>query len=99
MSRPVTLTSRIRIPDGIVHRNLEGESVILNLNTSTYFGLDPVGTRIWNLLQDQVTLERIRAQLLAEYEVSEGQCTEDMLTLVNQLLEKGLVEFTNGTAP
>lgn len=46
MSQQPSLTSRVRIRDDVLSRDLQGEAVILNLNTGLYFGLDPVGTRI-----------------------------------------------------
>jgi hypothetical protein len=89
----------MKTPDGIVYRDLQGEAVLLNLNTGTYFGLDPVGTRIWNLLQEQRSLQQILDCLLQEYDVTEAQCREDLLNLIGQMQEKGLVEASNGKAP
>jgi hypothetical protein len=99
MSDQISMSSSMKTPDGIVYRDLQGEAVLLNLNTGTYFGLDPVGTRIWNLLQEQRSLQQILDCLLQEYDVTEAQCREDLLNLIGQMQEKGLVEVSNGKAP
>ncbi len=93
MSQPseaLTLDSRVRIEDDVVYRDLEGEAVVLNLKTGRYFGLDPVGTRIWQLLPDH-SLGEILRLLVAEYEAGEQQIREDLLRLVEQLRDKQLV--------
>jgi len=97
MSKPISLSVSVKTPDGIVYRDLQGEAVLLNLNTGIYFGLDLVGTRIWSLLQEQRSLQQILDCLLQEYEVTEAQCREDLLNLIAQMREKGLIEVSNGT--
>lgn len=93
------LTSRVRIRDDVLSRDLQGEQVILDLNTGVYFGLDPVGTRIWHLFQEHQPLQKVLDSLLEEYEVTETQCTQDLLRFVALLLEKKLVEVCNGVDP
>ncbi|MBI3454385.1 MAG: PqqD family protein [Candidatus Rokubacteria bacterium] len=86
------LASRVRIGRHTVFRDLEGETVLLNLRTGVYFGLDPVGTRIWHLLREEQPLERILASLVEEYEVATPRCEEDLLGFVGLLQEHELVE-------
>ena len=81
----------IRISDDVVFRDLAGEAVILNLATGTYFGLDSVGTRIWHLMSEHGSTEKVIVGLLAEYEVEEGQLRRDLDALIRQLIDKGLV--------
>lgn len=93
MSQPaeaLTLDSRVRIEEEVVYRDLEGEAVVLNLKTGRYFGLDPVGTRIWQLLPDH-SLREILRLLVAEYNAGEQQIREDLFRLVEQLRDKQLV--------
>ena len=47
MSPPPTLTAEVRANDEVLFQELHGEGVLLNLKTGVYFGLDPVGARIW----------------------------------------------------
>ena len=92
MKHALSLASRLRIPEGVLAHNLQDEEVILNLNTGVYFGLDPVGARIWHLLQEQQSPQKVLDSLLAEYEVVEDQCAQDLLSLLVLLKEKGLLE-------
>jgi hypothetical protein len=88
-----SLRHRVAIPPHIAVRELEGEAVLLDLNTGTYFGLDPVGTRIWQLLGERGRIGSVRAALVDEYEVTRDGATNDLLRLVDELAAHGLVEL------
>lgn len=81
----------LRIADNVVFRNLAGESVLLNLDTGTYFGLDAVGTRLWNLVAEHRSTAQVINILLSEYDVDEPRLQTDVNTLIDQLLAKGLL--------
>ena len=66
----VSLQSSVKICDDVVSRDLEGDAVILNSETGTYFGLNEVGTRIWTLIQEHESLNRVFEAIRREYEVS-----------------------------
>ena len=87
-----SLSLQVKPSEDVVWRNLQGESVLLDLKSGMYFGLDAVGTRIWTLLQAQPHLERVLQELLNEYEVSEETCARDLMNLVSAMAEKGLVQ-------
>jgi hypothetical protein len=97
MSQTVSLSSRVRIPEGILSNLLEDELVLLNLNTGVYFSLDPVGTRIWQLIQSDRTysLRTVLETLLSEYDVDNARCAHELLDLVSRLQENQLLEVTN----
>jgi len=82
---------RFRIADDVVFRDLAGESVLLNLGTGTYFGLDAVGTRLWHLLKEQGSATAAVATLQSEYDVDERRLRQDVEALISQLLAKGLL--------
>lgn len=92
MSKELSLKSAVRINDDVVFSDLQGEVVLLNLKTGIYFGLDPVGTRAWQLIQDHGRLGPVKDAMLQEYEVSEERLGEDLQDLVTRLVENGLVE-------
>ncbi len=85
------LTQTISISPDVISQEVSGETVILDLNTENYFGLDEVGTRIWQLIEETGNLQAVFDQMLAEYEVEEDQLLEDMDALVQQVAEIGLV--------
>jgi len=91
MPAEISLNSRVRIQDDILFHELQGEAVLLNLKTGTYLGLNPVGTRIWQLLQEDGALPRVMEVMLREYDVPQEKLAQDLLELVGQMEEQGLV--------
>ncbi|MDE2406731.1 MAG: PqqD family protein [Xanthomonadaceae bacterium] len=88
----VTLESRlVRSPD-VLFQEVGGEAVLLDLASEQYFGLDPVGTRIWELLDGEAPLARIHHTLAAEYDAKPARIGEDLLALAQTLLDAGLVQ-------
>lgn len=86
------LASRIAIPDDVLFRDLEGEAVILSTESGRYYGLDEVGTRMWNLLSQHGQIEPVYQALLAEYDVAEDRLQQDLLDLVDKLAAEGLLQ-------
>lgn len=77
----------------------EGEVAILNLRGGTYYGLDAVGARIWNLLQEPKTVGEIQNVLINEYDVDPERCERDLLALLQRLANEGLLEVRDATIP
>jgi hypothetical protein len=92
MTHGLSLASRASMSAHVLFRDLEGEAVLLEMKRGVYFGLDPIGTRIWHLLLQGRSVRDVVATLVAEYEVGETQGAEDVLALVRQLQEQGLVD-------
>jgi len=70
------------------------EAAILNMKNSVYYGLDPVGARIWRLLQQPTSMSAIRDVIVQEYDVTPQQAESDLRVLLEKLLGEGLVEFS-----
>ena len=87
----IPFTARVSVPEGVLARNLEGESVVLNLKTEKYFGLDEVGTRMWALLTDAGNIQSAYDSLAAEYDVEPAQLRTDIERLIGELVEHGLL--------
>jgi coenzyme PQQ synthesis protein D (PqqD) len=68
------------------------ETVVLHFNKGLYFGLDEVGSVIWNQLQSPRLVSEIRDAIVREYDVSPEQCERDLLALLQRLLEQALIE-------
>lgn len=82
---------KVSIPEDILFRELDGESVILNLKSERYFGLDEVGTRMWEALSSCELIQDAYEVLLAEYDVAPEQLRNDLYQLLEKLVEHGLV--------
>ena len=87
----ISLSLQVTPSEDVIWRNLQGESVLLDLKSGVYFGLDTVGTRIWTLLQAHHDLQAVLKELLSEYDVGEEKCARDLVDLVGAMAEKGLV--------
>lgn len=87
MSAPEQIT----VPDAVLHQQLGEETVLLNLTTERYYGLDEVGTRVWQLLREHRTLDPVVAALLDEYDVDETALRTDIVRLLDELADLGLI--------
>lgn len=79
------------LPAHVLHRNVEGETVLLNLEDEGYYGLDAVGTAFLELITESNTFGSAVASLLERFEVSEQDLRADLAALVDELVETGLV--------
>jgi hypothetical protein len=77
---------------------LDGETVILHLGSGTYYGLNAVGSTIWNLIQEPRTIAEIHDRLLQQYEADAGECERDLLNVLDDLSEASLVEIRDARA-
>lgn len=87
----VTLSNQAQPSDDVLFQIVGSEAVLLDLKSETYFGLDSVGTRIWNLLAQDGRLQRAFEVLQAEYDVEPDVLQQDLLGLVSKLASAGLV--------
>ena len=86
-----SLDAAFRIPEEVIFRELDGEAVVLNLDTGIYFGLDAVGTRIWRLIEERKPLKAVLDTLIDEYEAPPDRLQRDLLAFVERLDNKGLL--------
>ena len=89
----MNLTDKPTIPAQVMARQVGDETVILDLGSGTYFGLDPVGARIWQLIGEGKTLGEICDTMLDEYEVTREALQRDVVDLVDKLLEQKLISI------
>ncbi|MEL6493886.1 MAG: PqqD family protein [Cyanobacteria bacterium J06623_7] len=94
-SKNLTLKSTVSISDSQASSELLGETVILELQSGVYYGLNETGSLIWQLLTEGKTLEEIQSVFLEQYEVEPEPCARFIIQLVEELAAKGLVEIEN----
>ncbi|MCU0836207.1 MAG: PqqD family protein [Chromatiaceae bacterium] len=90
---PPTLADQVTISSEVLFQQVASESVLLDLASETYFGLDEVGTRIWQLLQEHSRLRTVYETMLDEYDVEPAQLEQDLLKLIGELADAGLVIY------
>lgn len=76
---------------------LGDEAAILNMKNSVYYGLDPVGARIWNLLREPRKICEVCDAIVEEYEVERERCERDVLDLLERMRSEGLIELADCT--
>jgi coenzyme PQQ synthesis protein D (PqqD) len=88
----VAFSDRVVVPAHVLVRHLDGETVLLNLNTEKYFGLDATGTRMWELATHSSSIETAYANLAEEFEVEPQVLQTHLTELLTQLVENGLLK-------
>ena len=88
----VSFTDRVRVPKDVLISRLQEESVLLNLDNESYYGLDDVGTRMLSVLTSSDSVQSAWLQLIDEYDVDREVLREDLVSLVERLLQQGLVK-------
>ncbi len=91
----MAFSDRVSVPAHVLVQELAGESVLLDLNSEQYFGLDDVGTRMWKALASGQSIQAACESLRSEYDVEPDQLRQDLQQLVDQLVEHGLLEIHN----
>ena len=86
------LNKTIIFADTVFAQEVDGEMVLLDMESENYFGLDEVGTSIWQAMKDDADLDTVFAALLAQYEVHEDVLKSDLLNFVDRLQASGLVK-------
>ncbi len=92
MEKKISQNSTVVAIKDQVSADLGEEAAILNLKTSTYFGLNTVGTSIWNLIQEPKRVSEIWDAIIEEYDVESKQAKVDILELLQDLLTHELIE-------
>jgi hypothetical protein len=87
----MTMPERVRVPAHVMTRQIGEESVMLDLEQGTYFGLDPVGTRVWQMLAEGMAPAEIPGALAAEFDAPRERIEEDVIRLLGDLLAQGLL--------
>ncbi|MEE4200908.1 PqqD family protein [Erythrobacter sp.] len=83
---------RFKISSEVVARELGGEAVLLDLESGQYFGLDPVGSRIWTLLaQTPLTLAELADRIEEEFDAPRARIESDLEALIADLQAQGLI--------
>jgi hypothetical protein len=90
----ISFHQRVSIPSGVMVSQLAGESVLLNLKTESYFGLDEVGTSMWEALKTSSDIQAAYERLLGEYDVEPETLQSDLSEFISQLAGHGLLELT-----
>jgi hypothetical protein len=85
-------TRYARVSSSVLSREVQGEAILLHLDTGEYFGLDAVGARIWQLIGEKGSLREVEAALAEEYDVEPARASADLDRIVDELVERQLID-------
>lgn len=90
----ISFSDRVNVADDVLISRLQDESVLLNLESERYFGLDHVGTRFLSVLTTSDSIEAAYNTLVQEYDVDPDVLRQDLLALVENLVAQGLIQVS-----
>jgi hypothetical protein len=88
----ITMQSTVCAAKNQVSCDLAGEAVILSLDQGMYYTMNPVGARIWSMLQTSMPVQEILDSLMSEFEIGAETCEADLLAVLEDLAREGLIE-------
>ncbi len=92
------LSSVVIRVEGLHSGELDGEAVLMSVQQGRYYGMDQIGTRIWQLIEKPMSVSELCDQLGREYEVGTEKCQRDVLNFLDELVEEKLVKVIDETA-
>ena len=92
MKKKITLDTYIKRNNEVFASQIDDEVVMMNIQSGKYYGMDTIGSRIWELINEKIQVQQVVDQLLEEYDVSQEQCKNDVLEFLKELNENKLVE-------
>ena len=86
-----------QISPEILHSKIDEEVILMSIEADSYFGLDPIASRIWELLEQPLDLDELVEKLMEEYEVDAETCRQDVQALLEDMQGRGLIAPTATT--
>lgn len=96
MTTQISKTSIVVAAKDRIWCDIAGEAVILNADSGVYYGLDPVGTQVWQLIQEPKAVSALISTLLELYDVAVERCQTDLLSLLHDLAANELIVVEAG---
>jgi hypothetical protein len=88
----------IRRTEDLVASDLEGETVMMSVRSGMYYGLDSIGSRIWQLIEQPRTFSELCDMVLEEYDVDRAQCERDITALLTEMRDEGIIDVLGAPA-
>lgn len=90
----ITMEAHIRRNQEILFADMAGDTVMMGIEQGEYYGLNAIGTRIWQLLDHDRSVQEICTILRSEYDVSDPQCRDDVRRFLQELHEHHVIEVS-----
>jgi len=90
----MTLDTKINIPETLFLQKVDDETILLDSNTNEYFSINEIGTFIWETLEEKKDLNKVKEEIISNYEVDEKQVENDILNFIQEVANKGLITIS-----
>jgi len=87
----ITPSTIIQRDSKLITSKMDGETVMMSINNGEYYGLDTIGSRIWELIENPISVENLIAKLRCEYDIEIAQCEHDTTIFLQQMANKNLL--------
>lgn len=94
-TEPALTNNRFEAVKEHLYSEIKGEGVILSLKNGKYYGVNPVGASIWQVVQNPSTLREIQTAISREYDVDPKSCSQEVLAFLEQMVNEELIEILN----
>ncbi|MFW5656028.1 MAG: lasso peptide biosynthesis PqqD family chaperone [Bacteroidota bacterium] len=91
MHNKLTISSTVQRNPDMLFNQLDGEVIMLSIENSEYYGMDAIGSRIWELMEKPIAVDVLVDSLIQEYDVEKAQCTTDVIEYLEELKKKNLI--------
>jgi hypothetical protein len=92
----LTLLSEVKRNGALLHAAVHDETLMMNMDSGTYYSVNEVGSRIWELLAEPMVLTELCARIVEEFDVEPKTCEAEVLAFVADLVDRGIVNVTRG---
>jgi len=92
MGEQLNLESRIQRSSEPMQARLDDELVMMSVERGSYYGLDPVGSKIWELLEEPLTVSELVSKLVDIYDVDQSVCERETIEFLESMQDEKLVE-------
>lgn len=94
-ARTIDLDTMVERREDVVFSEVDGEIVAMSIQSGKYYGLQEIGSRIWDIIDDPISISKICEALMAEYDVTADQCNLDVLRFMEKLWNKDLIRLVD----
>jgi len=89
----MNFTEKMTIPSTVFAQEVDDEMVIMDTESENYFGLDAMGTQMWQILIENGSLENLKIKILEMYDVEENVLRQDIEVFISELLKNKLINI------
>lgn len=89
----IEFSSVVRQSEDQVSAEVDGEVVMMSVERGNYYGLDEVGSHVWDLIEKPTTVAAVCDAVMAEFDVERATCEGDVLKFLEELTEQGLIQI------